>query len=69
MHHKLYIARRENKLYQKDIAKKLRIDPQTYHLKESGKSDFSLTEAIKLAEIFNCTLNDLFQKDVKEVAQ
>lgn len=61
MHHKLYIARRERKMHQKDVAKRLRINPQTYHLKGSGKSDFTLKEAKKLAEIFDCTLNDLFE--------
>lgn len=60
MHHRLYVVRREHRLYQKDVAKKLRIDPQTYHLKESGKSEFSLSEAIRLTEIFECTLDDLF---------
>lgn len=60
MHHKLYVARRERNAYQKDIAKKLGIHPQTYHEKESGKSEFTLSEAKRLAEIFDCTLNDLF---------
>lgn len=70
MHHKLYIARRERKMYQKDVAKKLRIDPQTYHLKECGKSDFTLNEAKKLANIFGCTLNDLFaDEEVEVIAQ
>lgn len=48
-------------MHQKDVAKRLRINPQTYHLKGSGKSDFTLKEAKKLAEIFDCTLNDLFE--------
>lgn len=48
-------------MHQKDVAKRLHINPQTYHLKESGKSDFTLKEAKKLTEIFDCTLNDLFE--------
>ncbi|MBD8005853.1 helix-turn-helix transcriptional regulator [Bacillus norwichensis] len=61
MIHKLYIARREKGLYQKDVARKIGIHPQTYHEKECGKKDFSLREAKALANLFGCTLNDLFQ--------
>ncbi|WP_346207654.1 helix-turn-helix domain-containing protein [Caldifermentibacillus hisashii] len=60
MYPKLYVARRERNLYQKDVAKKLGIHLQTYHEKESGKRDFTLREARMLAKIFDCTLNDLF---------
>lgn len=63
MHHKLYIARREARLSQIKLAKMLNISNATYSLKENGKADFSLSEARKLAEIFGCTLNDLFQKE------
>jgi len=61
---KLYVARREHNLYQKEIAKKLAMHPQTYHEKETGKKDFTLTEAKMLTKIFNCTLNDLFGEEV-----
>lgn len=64
MHHKLYVIRRERRMRQKDIAEVLRIDPQTYHLKESGKSDFTLREARMLARYFNCTLDELFGEAV-----
>lgn len=60
MYHKLYIARREKRLRQKDVAKMLHIDPQTYHLKEAGKREFTLKEAIQLTKIFSMTLDELF---------
>lgn len=63
MHHKLYIARREAHLSQIKVARMLNISNATYSLKENGKADFTLSEARKLAEIFGCTLNDLFQKE------
>lgn len=63
MHHKLFIARREARLSQIKVAKMLNISNATYSLKENGKSEFTLSEAKKLAEIFGCTLNDLFQDD------
>lgn len=61
MFHKLYVIRREKGLFQKDVAKKIGIHPQTYHEKECGKKDFSLREAKTIVKLFNCTLNDLFQ--------
>ncbi|MCM3211640.1 MULTISPECIES: helix-turn-helix transcriptional regulator [Bacillus] len=61
MIHKLYVARRERGLYQKDVARKIGIHPQTYHEKECGKKDFTLKEAKALTKLFGCTLNDLFQ--------
>jgi len=65
MNHNLYIARRENKLYQKDVAKKLNMHPQTYYLKEAGKQDFTITEAKRLSIIFNRTLDELFGGESK----
>lgn len=60
LHTQLYVIRRENRLKQKDVAKKIGIHPQSYHLKESGKREFTISEARKLAKLFNCTLDDLF---------
>ncbi|ARD47604.1 helix-turn-helix transcriptional regulator [Sporosarcina sp. P33] len=63
MHFKLYVKRRESRVKQKEIASVLNINHATYSLKENGKSDFTLKEAMKLAEYFSCTLNDLFQEE------
>lgn len=63
MHYKLYVKRREACLSQVKVSKILNISNATYSLKENGKADFTLSEAIKLAELFSCTLNDLFQKE------
>lgn len=59
----LYVARRENKLKQSDLAKKLRISKQTYYRKENGISEFTQREMIMLAKIFKCTLNELFWEE------
>lgn len=49
---------------QVEVARMLNISNATYSLKENGKADFTLSEAIKLAKIFDCTLNDLFWIEV-----
>jgi len=56
----LYVKRRENKLKQEDVAKMIGIHKQSYHLKESGKRQFTIEEGLRLAKLFNCTLDDLF---------
>ncbi|RDW17600.1 transcriptional regulator [Oceanobacillus arenosus] len=61
---KLYVARREKGYYQKDVAKKIGLHPQTYHEKEAGKKEFTIREAKMLCKVFSCTLNDLFQEEV-----
>lgn len=61
----LYVARRERNLYQKEVAKMIGLHPQTYHEKEIGKKDFTLSEAKMLTQVFDCTLNDLFGGETK----
>lgn len=62
MHYKLYVARKENKLKQKDVARKLDIHSVTYSRKETGEKEFTLSEALILAEMFDTTVDELFGK-------
>lgn len=47
---------------QENTGKLINISKQSYHLKESGKRDFSLTEAKTLAKYFKKTIDDLFKQ-------
>lgn len=60
MEHQVYIARKERRLTQKETAKRIGICEKTYQLKENGKREFSISEARKLARIFNTSLDELF---------
>lgn len=60
MNRQVYIKRRESKLRQEDVADFLRINKQTYYLKENGKSEFTISEAKLLAKLYSCTLDELF---------
>lgn len=62
MHYRLYVARKENNLKQKDLAKRLHIHNVTYSRKERGELDFTLTEAFQLADMFKTTVDELFKK-------
>lgn len=66
MNHQLFVTRRENKMKQKDVAKMIGIHPQSYHLKESGKRQFTIEEGLRLAKLFNCTLDYLFGEENKK---
>lgn len=49
-------------LRQKDVAEMLDIKPTTYTGKENGDRKFTVEEAVKLSEIFQCDVKDIFLK-------
>lgn len=64
MNGQLYVKRKENKLTQEEVGKRLSLTKQGYHLKESGKSVFTIPEGVMLARLFECSLDDLFGKEL-----
>lgn len=60
----VYIKRKENKLRQRDVAKKIGMSEQSYYLKENGKREFTITEGKKLAILYKCKLDDLFGREM-----
>lgn len=69
MHIKLYIARKEKRLKQKDLADKLAIHPVTYSRKERGELDFTLTEAFILSDFFNIPIQELFNNPLSSLKE
>lgn len=61
MYNDLYVTRRERRMNQKQVAEKIGMHPQTYHLKECGKREFTISEGKKLAVLFNKSLDELFK--------
>ena len=66
MHPHLYVERKERHLKQSDLAELLQINPITYHRKETGKTDFTLREALFLANYFSVPVEKLFSKKVAQ---
>lgn len=62
MNKNLFIARKEQRMTQEEVGKMVNMHQQTYYLKESGKRDFTLKEAQKLAKYFKTTVDELFEK-------
>lgn len=57
---RLKILRAERNWTQKNLATKLNITRQTVIAIEKGKYNPSLTLAFKLAQVFNCKIEDIF---------
>jgi|SRR5699024_6337829 len=59
----VYIARKENKLKQEDVAKIIGRSEQYYRQRENGEREFTIKEGKILADFYGCTLNDLFHDE------
>ncbi|MFX1286487.1 MAG: helix-turn-helix transcriptional regulator [Promethearchaeota archaeon] len=60
MKNRLKVFRAENDWTQQDVADKLNISRQTISAIEKEKYNPSLTLAFKLAQVFNCKIEDIF---------
>ncbi|MDU3375543.1 MAG: helix-turn-helix transcriptional regulator [Clostridium perfringens] len=56
----LKMLRTKYNITQEELAIKLGISKNTYFRKENGLKDFTITEAIKIGEIFNVNPSEIF---------
>lgn len=56
--------RRINDYTQEFVASKLGVTQTIYSQKENGKVKFSLNEALKLAKLYNTTVEELFNENI-----
>lgn len=61
MKNRLKILRAESNLTQSDLAKKVMVSRQTVNAIEKGKFDPSLSLAFRLANLFSCKVEDIFE--------
>lgn len=57
---KLKAARAENGLTQIELAKLIEMPISTYRRKESGESEFTVNEALKISKVLNKSLEEIF---------
>ena len=57
---KIKMYRLAKNINQEDLANLLNITLTTYNKKETGKAEFTLSQAKKIADFFNTTIDDLF---------
>ena len=63
MKSRLKVLRAERDWSQQDLAKKLEVSRQSVNAIETGRYDPSLPLAFKIADVFNLTIEEIFQRD------
>jgi putative transcriptional regulator len=63
MKNRLKVLRAERDWTQGDLAEKLEISRQSVNAIETGKYDPSLPLAFRIADLFEMTIEDIFQRD------
>ncbi len=63
MKNRLKVLRAERDWSQADLAERVQVSRQTINAIETGKYDPSLPLAFKMAEIFEITIEDIFQNE------
>ena len=61
MKNRLRALRAERAWSQADLARELEVSRQTVNALETGKYDPSLPLAFRIARLFNCRIEDIFQ--------
>lgn len=56
----LKMLRVKHQLTQEEVAKKLGISKNTYHRKEIGMNDFTISEAVAIGKLFNVNPGEIF---------
>jgi putative transcriptional regulator len=56
----LYGLRKEKKLSQKEMAERLDLSVASYRARETGVTDFKLSEMVVLSKFFGKTMEDIF---------
>ncbi len=60
MKNRLKVLRAERELTQADLASQLEVSRQTVNAIETGKYDPALPLAFKIARLFSCAIEDIF---------
>lgn len=66
---KITDLRKNNKLSQEDLAEKLGVTRQTISKLELGQTYSSINQAKELSKIFNISLDELVNNDIKNLLQ
>ena len=63
MKNRLKVLRAERDWSQQDLAERLKVSRQSVNAIETGKYDPSLPLAFRIADIFELTIEEIFQRD------
>lgn len=63
MNNRLRVLRAERGWSQQDLAERLSVSRQSINAIETGRYDPSLPLAFRIADVFQCSIEDIFQRD------
>lgn len=63
MNNRLRVLRAEHGWSQQDLAERLEVSRQSVNAIETGRYDPSLPLAFRIADVFQCSIEDIFQRD------
>lgn len=63
MNNRLRVLRAERGWSQQDLAERLEVSRQSVNAIETGRYDPSLPLAFRIADVFQCSIEDIFQRD------
>ena len=69
MKNKIRLERARLGLTQEDLAKKVNVSRQTINSIETGRYVPSTVLALKIARVFQCQVNDIFELDEEELPE
>lgn len=61
MNNRIKVMRAERDWTQQDLAERIEVSRQTVNAIETGKYDPSLPVAFRIAQVFDCRIEDIFQ--------
>jgi putative transcriptional regulator len=61
VNNRIKVLRAERNWTQQDLADRIEVSRQTVNAIETGKYDPSLPVAFRIAQVFNCRIEDVFQ--------
>ncbi len=66
MNNRIKVLRAERDWTQQDLADRIEVSRQTVNAIEKGKYDPSLPVAFRIAQVFDCRIEDVFQPEENE---
>lgn len=63
VNNRLRVLRAERGWSQQDLAERLEVSRQSVNAIETGRYDPSLPLAFRIADVFQCSIEDIFQRD------
>lgn len=66
MKHSIRVERAKHDMTQAQLAERVNVSRQTINAIEKGNYNLSIVLALKIASVFNCTVDEIFELEVTD---